>query len=117
MRQALMEASMNEHKIQSSGYAEGEASHQTADGDKWSEFQRDLETFGHQISELWSHRAVLGDHLVQNLEAQYQKVRSGADAWKKATEQEMKLASQRLGKAQGTFSDMRARSKATAFEM
>ena len=117
MRQALMEASMNEHKIQSSGYAEGEASHETAEGDKWSEFQRDLETFGHQISELWSHRAVLGDHLVQNLDAQYQKVRSGADAWKKATEQEMKLASRRLGEAQGTFSDMRARSKATAFEM
>jgi hypothetical protein len=111
-----MEASMNEHKIQSS-YAEGEASHQTAEGDKWSEFQRDLEAFGHQISELWSHRAVLGDHLIQNLEAQYQKVRIGADAWKKATEQEMSLASPRGAEAQGTFSDMRARSKATAFEM
>jgi hypothetical protein len=111
-----MEASMNEHKIQSS-YGEGEASHQTAEGDKWSEFQRDLEAFGHQISELWSHRAVLGDHLIQNLEAQYQKIMIGADALKKATEQKMKLASRRGAEAQGIFRDMRARSKATAFEM
>jgi hypothetical protein len=111
--QAVMEASMNEHKIRSS-YAEGEASHE---GDKWLEFQRDLETFGHQISELWSHKAVLGDHVIQNLEAQYQKVRIRADAWKNATELETKLASRRGAEAQGTFSDMRARSKATAFEM
>jgi hypothetical protein len=100
---------LNEHQIQSSDHAEGEAPRQRPE-DKWSEFERDLDTLGQQLSELWSHTAVLGDHLVQSLEAQYQEVRTRADAIRK-------LARQQGGEAQGTISDIRARSKATAFEM
>jgi hypothetical protein len=111
---------LNEHQIQSSDQAESEAPLQRPE-DKWSEFEGDLDTLGRQLSELWSHTAVLGDHLVQSLEAQYQEVRTRADAWKQATEQQIdeirKLARQQGGEAQGTISDMRARSKATAFEM
>ena len=111
---------LNEHQIQSSDHAEGEAPRQRPE-DKWSEFERDLDTLGHQLSELSSHTAVLGDHLVKSLKAQYQEVRTRADAWKQATEQQIdeirKLAWQQGGEAQGTISDMRARSKATAFEM
>jgi hypothetical protein len=111
---------LNEQQIQSSDHAEGEGPLQRPE-DKWSEFERDLDTLGHQLSELWSHTAVLGDHLVQSLEAQYQEVRTRADDWKQATEQQIdeirQLARQQGGEAQGTISDVRARSKATAFEM
>ena len=48
-------------------------------------------------------------------------VRIGANAWKHATEQQIveirKTAQGQGGETQGTFGDMRARSKATAFEM
>src|SRR5262245_52610525 len=89
--------------------------------EKWAEFARDLETLGHQLSGLASYTTVLGDHLIQRLDAQYQTVRSRADAWKQTTDQQMdelrRLACHQSRDAQGAFSDIRARSKATAVEM
>ena len=102
----------NEHHFQSSGDAEGKVTRQRLEEEKWAEFVRDLEMLGHQLSELSSHRAVLGDHLIQRLDAQYQTVRNRADVWKQTTDQEINEI-----RAQGALSDIRARSKATAFEM
>ena len=42
--------------------------------EKWTEFTRELEMLGHQISEL-SHRA-MGDDLIQRVNAQYRTVRT-----------------------------------------
>ena len=76
---------------------------------------------GHQLSELSSHAAVLGDHIIQRLEAQYQTVRNRADVWKQTTDQQInelrKLACHQGRDPKGAFSDIRARSKATAFAM
>ena len=109
----------NEHRFQSSGDAGGEAARERPEEEKWAEFARDLEKLGHQLSELSSHTTVLGDHLIQRLNAQYQTVRNRAEVWKQTTDQQIdelrKLACQQ--EAQGAFSDIRARSKATAFEM
>ena len=62
----------NEHRFQSSGDAEGKVTRQRLEEEKWAEFVRDLEMLGAQLSELSSHPAVLGDHLIQRLNAQYQ---------------------------------------------
>jgi hypothetical protein len=114
-----MEPAMeNEYQNQPSDQAEGAVP--PCPEDKWSEFERDLETLGHKLSELWSHKAVLGEHLVRTLQAQYGEVRTGANAWKHATDQliiEIRKTARQGGETQGTFGDMRARSKATAFEM
>jgi len=109
----------NEHRFQSSGDAGGEAARERPEEEKWAEFARDLEKLGHELSELSSHTTVLGDHLIHRLNAQYQTVRNRADVWKQTTDQQIdelrKLACQQ--EAQGAFSDIRTRSKATAFEM
>src|SRR6476620_4650378 len=105
-------AMQNEFQNQPSDQAEGAVVPRPED--KWSEFERDLETLGHKLSELWSHKAVLGEHLVQTLQAQYREVRIGANAWKNATEQqivEIRKTATQGGETQGTFGDMRARSK------
>ena len=109
----------NEHRFQPSGDAEGEAARERSEEEKWAEFARDLEKLGHQLSELSSHTTVLGDHVI-HLNAQYQTVRNRADVWKQTTDQQIdelrKLACQQGREAQGAFSDIRARSKATAFD-
>ena len=111
----------NEHHFQSSGDAEGKLARQRAEEEKWAAFAHDLEMLGHQLSELSSHAAVLGDHIIQRLDAQYQTVRNRADVWKQTTDQQInelrKLACHQGRDAQGAFSDIRARSKATAFAM
>jgi hypothetical protein len=111
----------NEHCFQSSGDAEGEEERGRPEEERWAEFARDLEKLGHQLSELSSHTTVLGDHVIQRLNAQYQTVRNRADVWKQTTDQQIdelrKLACQQDREAQGALSDIRARSKATAFEM
>jgi hypothetical protein len=88
--------------------------------EKWTEFTRELEMLGHYLSELSSQRTV-GDDLIQRLNAQYRTVRTHADVWKQSTDQQIdelwKLACHQNREAQGAFSDIRARSKATAFEM
>src|SRR5262245_7013602 len=110
----------NEHHFQSSENAEGKVTPQRPEEEKWAKFAHDLEILGNQLSELSSHTAALGDDLIQRLDAQYQTVRNRADTWKQTTDQQIdeirKLASHRRA-TQRAFSDIRARSKATAFEM
>ena len=53
----------NEHHFQSSGDAEGNLARQRPEEEKWTAFAHDLEMLGHQLSELSSHAAVLGDHI------------------------------------------------------
>ena len=79
----------NEHHFQSSGDAEGKLARQRAEEEKWAAFAHDLEMLGHQLSELSSHAAVLGDHIIQRLDAQYQTVRNRADVWKQTTDQQI----------------------------
>ena len=109
----------NEHHFPSG--TEGKVECQRPEEEKWAEFVRDLEMLGAQLSELSSHPAVLGDHFIQRLNTQYQTVCNRADAWKQTTDQQIdairKLADYQGREAQGTFRDIRARSKATAFEM
>ena len=111
----------NEHHFQSSGDAEGNLARQRPEEEKWTAFAHDLEMLGHQLSELSSHAAVLGDHIIQRLEAQYQTVRNRADVWKQTTDQQInelrKLACHQGRDPKVAFSDIRARSKATAFAM
>src|SRR6476661_4206848 len=105
----------NEHHFQSSGDAEGKLARQRAEEEKWAALEHDLEMLGHQLSELSSHAAVLGDHIIQRLDAQYQTVRNRADVWKQTTDQQInelrKLACHPGRDAQGAFSDIRARPK------
>ncbi len=111
----------NKHHFQSSEDAEGKLARQRPEEEKWATFAHDLERLGHQLSELSSHATVLGDHIIHRLDAQYQTVRNRADVWKQTTDQQInelrKLACHQGRDAQGAFSDIRARSKATAFEM
>lgn len=107
----------NEHQIQPSDEAKDVSPQRL--GDKWSEFERELETLGHHLSELWSHKAVLGDDLIRTIQAQYTETRIRANVWKHATEQQIseirRTTREQIGGSR--FGDMRARSKATAFEM
>jgi predicted nucleic acid-binding Zn-ribbon protein len=82
----------------------------TFESPEWSEFQRELETLGRQLSELRGHTAALGDHLVQGLEAQYHEVKARADLWKRATERQ-------VDEAQGAYSDLQARSREAVRQM
>src|SRR5262245_4195286 len=114
------EASMqNEQHFQSTEDVEGKVARLAEE--KWTKFEHDFEILGNQLSELSSHAAVLGDHLIQRLDAQYLTVRNRADAWKQTTDQQInefrKLAFHGGRDAQRAFSDIRARSKATAVEM
>jgi gas vesicle protein len=63
----------------------------------------------------------MGSHLVQSLQAQYQKVKTSADAWKQATERRLdeisNSAGRQGGEAQSAYSDMRERSKAAAQDL
>jgi hypothetical protein len=111
----------NEQHLQSSGDTEGKLACQRPEEEKWSEFAHDLEMLGHQLSELSSHTAVLGYHIIQRLDAQYQAVRNRADVLKQTTDQQIdelrKLVCHQGRDARGALSDIRARSKATAFEI
>ena len=109
----------NEHQIRPSDEATQVPPQRLED--KWSEFERELEALGHHLSELWSHRAALGDDLVRTIQAQYTEVRTRANVWKHATDQQIseirQTAREQIGGSQRAFGEMRARSKATAFEM
>jgi hypothetical protein len=114
----------NEDHSQSDGHSGGQVPRDEAErlaGYEWSEFERDLETLGRQLSELGVHTAVMGDQLVQSLQAQYQQVKTGANAWTRATERqvdEISNSAWRQGaEAQGAYSDMRERSKAAAHDI
>jgi hypothetical protein len=108
-----------ENEYQPDGHSEGRVPPQKSErlaGNEWSQLERDLETLGRQLSELGVHTAFMGHHLVQSLQAQYQKVKASVDAWKRATERQFNEISNsaRGGETQGAYGDMRERSKAAA---
>jgi hypothetical protein len=82
---------------------------------EWSEFERDLDTLGHQLAALQAHTATLGSHLVSSLEARFQEVKNRAASFRQAREAEleqMRVAAQK--QAESAFSDARARSAEAA---
>jgi hypothetical protein len=82
---------------------------------EWSEFERDLDTLGHQLAALQAHTATLGSHLVSSLEARFQEVKNRAASFRHAREAEleqMRVAAQK--QAESAFSDARARSAEAA---
>jgi len=93
----------------------------TFESPEWSEFQRELETLGRQLSELRGHTAALGNHLVQGLEGQYQEVKARAELWKRATERQVdeinRSAWRQVDEAQGAYSDLQARSREAVRQM
>jgi hypothetical protein len=85
---------------------------------EWSELQRDLDLFGRQLSELQTHTAALGSHLVSSLEARFQEVRNRAESFRKARELELEQVRQTTWKqAEGAFSEARTRSAEAARQM
>ena len=47
----------------------------------WSDLQRDLDTLGRQLNELRNHSAVLGDHLVNSVQASFDQVKGRTLQW------------------------------------
>ena len=56
---------------------------------EWTEFERDLDTLGHQLAALQAHTAALGSQLVSSLEARFQEVKGRAQSFKQARELEL----------------------------
>lgn len=82
---------------------------------EWSDFQRDLDLLGRQLSELQTHTAALGTHLVSSLEARFQDVKSRAESFRQARERELEQVRQTTWRqAEGTFNEARARSAEAA---
>jgi hypothetical protein len=82
---------------------------------EWSEFQRDLDLLGRQLSELQTHTAALGNHFVASLEARFQEVKIRAESFRKAREEELDQVGRNAWKqAEGAFSEARTRSAEAA---
>ena len=85
---------------------------------EWSEFERDLDTLGHQLAALQVHTASLGTHLVSSLEARFNEVKARALSFKQAREAELEQVRRTAqSQAESTFSDARARSTEAAKQM
>jgi hypothetical protein len=85
---------------------------------QWSEFERDLDTLGHQLAALQMHTAALGSQLVSSLEARFQEVKDRAQSFRQAREQELEQVRQtawrQAREAEGAFSEVRQRSSEAA---
>jgi chromosome segregation ATPase len=86
---------------------------------EWSDFQRDLDTLGHQLAELQMHTATLGSHVVSALEARFQEVKAHAAKFRQATEQQQlddahRAAWQQARETEGAFNEARVRSAEAA---
>ena len=82
---------------------------------EWTEFERDLDTLGHQLAALQVHTAALGSQLVSSLDACFQEVKARAQNFKRAREvelEQMRLNAQQ--QAESTFSEARMRSAEAA---
>ena len=60
---------------------------------EWTEFERDLDTLGHQLAALQAHTAALGSQLVSSLEARFQEVKARAQSFRQASELELEQIS------------------------
>lgn len=105
----------NEH---TSEFGSKPTTSQTQADKQWSEFERDLDTLGHQLAALQAHTAALGSQLVSSLEARFQDVKDRAQSFRQARELELEQARQTAWQqakdAEGAFSDARARSTEAA---
>ena len=85
---------------------------------KWSEFERDLDTLGRQLTALQVHTAALGSQLVSSLEARFQDVKNRAQSFRQARELELEQVRQaawrQAREAEGAFSEARIRSTEAA---
>jgi hypothetical protein len=85
---------------------------------EWTEFERDLDTLGHQLAALQAHTAALGSQLVSSLEARFQEVKAHAQSFSQARELELEQIRERAAKeAEGAFSEARLRSTEAARQM
>jgi hypothetical protein len=85
---------------------------------EWTEFERDLDTLGHQLAALQAHTAALGSQLVSSLETRFQEVKARAQSFRQARELELEQIRERAAKeAESTFSDARQRSAEAARQM
>jgi hypothetical protein len=91
---------------------------ETSADKEWSEFERDLDTLGHQLAALQAHTAALGGQLVSSLEARFQDVKNRAQNFRQTRELELEqmrqAAWQQATAADGAFSDARTRSTEAA---
>jgi hypothetical protein len=102
----------NEHN---SPFGDQQTKAETQADKEWTEFERDLDTLGHQLAALQAHTAALGSQLVSTLEARFNEVKSRALSFKQAREAEleqMRLDTQRH--AESAFSEARMRSAEAA---
>ena len=103
---------------QPSQFVNQSARSETQADKEWSEFERDLDTLGHQLAALQMHTAALGSQLVSSLEARFQEVKDRAQSFRQAREQELEqvrqTAWQQAREAEGAFSDVRQRSSEAA---
>ena len=82
---------------------------------EWTEFERDLDTLGHQLAALQVHTAALGSQLVSSLDARFQEVKARAQTFKQAREVELEqLRRNAQQQAESTFSEARMRSAEAA---
>jgi DNA polymerase III gamma/tau subunit len=85
---------------------------------EWTEFERDLDTLGHQLAALQAHTAALGSQLVSSLETRFQEVKARAQSFRQARELELEQIRERAAKeAESTFSEARQRSAEAARQM
>jgi hypothetical protein len=84
----------------------------------WSDLQRDLDTLGRQLNELRNHSAVLGDHLVNSVQASFDQVKGRTLQWQDLTLKQLdELRSSALRgttDAQNVYGDVRAKSQEAA---
>ncbi len=103
---------------QNSPFGDQSTKTETKADKEWTEFERDLDTLGHQLAALQAHTAVLGGQLVSSLEARFQEVKSRAQNFRQASELELQQIRERAAKeAENTFSDARQRSTEAARQM
>ncbi len=82
---------------------------------EWTQFERDLDTLGHQLAALQAHTAALGSQLVASLDARFEEVKARAQTFKQAREVELEqMRANAQQQAESTFSDARVRSAEAA---
>ena len=83
---------------------------------EWTEFERDLDTLGHQLAALQAHTAALGSQLVSSLEARFNEVKSRALCLQAGTRGRARADAPRHAgtQAESTFSEARMRSAEAA---
>jgi hypothetical protein len=84
----------------------------------WSDLQRDLDTLGRQLNELRNHSAILGDQLINQVQASFDQVKGRTMQWQDLTLKQLdelrSSALRQAGEAQNAYGDVRMRSQEAA---